>query len=442
MIKSRTKFFTTIGILILSAVLAGCSKGDTNKSSTAKPEQSKTEEKSTSFNFIASKNQPETVKDFLPVFAQQLKKYNEVAEKIWPNSAVTQVPVVLEDTDSKKMWKITPDGQISDFSDQEAKEMNVERSETPGTWGYYGKQFGKFGVDANYNVHGKDLKGGGMYFSLDDATLQNKELFNRYPHLGSYDALVFVLHENFHIFEQEKWNKLSETDTAKIGSEKNQHLDNTEARIIRYQLVQNLMKAVADPKDKSLVLQAITTYNEYKSKHKTDFDHAQYWDRTEGSAQYMEFMAALYTYFPDQLRTDEDIAQAIQALGKQTKGYGTSTGNVEEAYDVGGFASLLLDRYDTSWKTKLMEDKDATPMSLLADYFKNDKLPDYTPLDEGDKNKLLEQIKNKKKELVTYQKQSLEEMKKELQSAQDPQQKATLEKEIKALEEKIAALEK
>ncbi|WP_251711848.1 hypothetical protein [Lactococcus ileimucosae] len=442
MIKSRTKFFTTIGILILSAVLAGCSKGDTNKSSTTKPEQSKTEEKSTSFNFIASKNQPETVKDFLPVFAQQLKKYNEVAEKIWPNSAVTQVPVVLEDTDSKKMWKITPDGQISDFSDKEAEEMNVDRSESPGTWGYYGKQFGKFGVDANYNVHGKDLKDGGMYFSLDDATLKDKELFNRYPHLGSYDALVFVLHENFHIFEQEKWDKLPEEEIAKIGSKKDQHLDEVDARVIRYQLIQELMKAVAQPKDKSLVLQAIATYNEYKSKHKTDFDHAQYWDRTEGSAQYMEIMAALYTYFPDQLRTDEDITQAIQTLGKQTKGYGTSTGNVEEAYDVGAFASLLLDRYDTSWKTKLMKDKDTTPMSLLADYFQNDKLPDYTPLDEGDKNKLIEKISSKKKELVTYQKESLEQMKKDLQSAQDPQQKATLEKEIKALEEKIAALEK
>ncbi|HBC89819.1 MAG TPA: hypothetical protein DCZ00_00055, partial [Lactococcus sp.] len=125
MIKNRAKFFTTIGILILSAVLAGCSKGDTNKSSTAAPEQSKTEEKTPSFNFIANKNQPETVNDFLPIFAQQLKKYNQVAEKIWPNSAVTQIPVVLEDTDSKKMWKITPDGQISDFSDKDAEDMNV-----------------------------------------------------------------------------------------------------------------------------------------------------------------------------------------------------------------------------------------------------------------------------------------------------------------------------
>ncbi|USJ19711.1 hypothetical protein [Lactococcus formosensis] len=61
---------------------------------------------------------------------------------------------------------------------------------------------------------------------------------------------------------------------------------------------------------------------------------------------------------------------------------------------------------------------------------------------EEDKSKLLEKITDKKKELVTYQKQSLEEMKKELQAASNPDQKETLEKEIKVLEAKIAALEK
>ncbi|MCH1713377.1 MULTISPECIES: hypothetical protein [Lactococcus] len=433
---------TSILSLTMGTVLVGCASGDSKTTDTSKEKTNQSKENISSFNFISNKNQPETVKDFLPLFAQQLKKYNQVAEKIWPKNAVTGIPVVLEDTESKKMWKINPDGQISDFSEKEAKELNVERSEAPGTWGYYGKQFDKFGVDAQYSLDGKTLEGGGMYFSLDSAALKNKEMWNRYPHLGSYDALVFVLHENFHIFEQTKWNKLSETEIAKIGSEKDQHLGQTEARILRYQLIQNLMKAVTHPKDKTLVLQAIATYNEYKTKHKTDFDNAHYWDRTEGSAQYMEIMTALYTYFPDQLSTDKDITHAIQTLGKQTKGYGSSTGNVEESYDIGAFAGLLLDNYDSSWKMKLMKDKDTTPMSLLADYFQNEKLPAYTPLNEEDKNKLLEKITDKKKELVTYHKQSLEEMKKELHAASDPQQKEALEKEIKALEAKIAALEK
>lgn len=89
-----------------------------------------------------------------------------------------------------------------------------------------------------------------------------------------------------------------------------------------------------------------------------------------------------------------------------------------------------------------MKDKETTPMSLLADHFQNEKLPAYTPPNEEDKSKLLEKITDKKKELVTYQKQSLEEMKKELQAASNPDQKETLEKEIKVLEAKIAALEK
>ncbi len=440
--SKKLLILSSILFMSMNAFLVGCTNENSKSSHATKSNSSQPKENTKAFNFIASKNQPETVKDFVPLFAQQLAKYNQVAEKIWPKSAVTGVPVVLEDTESKKMWKISPEGKISTFSDKEANEMNLERSESPGTWGYYGKQFNKFGVDAQYSLEGKTLENGGMYFSLNNAVLKDKKLWNRYPHLGSYDALVFVLHENFHIFEQEKWNKLSEADIAKIGGNKNQHLDKTEARIIRYQLIQNLMTAVAHPKNKSLVLQAIATYNEYKSKYKTDFNNAHYWDRVEGSAQYMEIMAALYTYFPEQLNTEQDITLAIQNLGKQTTGYGNSTGNVEEAYDIGAFAGLLLDNYDSAWKTKLMQDKDTTPMSLLAKYFQNDKLPAYKPLDNENKNKVLQKITVKKKQLVTYHKQSLEEMKKELKSAKNPQQKAILEKEIKALEAKIAALEK
>ncbi|MDG6155268.1 hypothetical protein NF716_02685 [Lactococcus formosensis] len=164
MVKIIVKIITGIGIIILSSSLIGCSAGDTNKSKSVDSKQNKENKKQASFNFIANKNQPETVQDFIPVFAQQLKKYNQVAEKIWPKSAVTNIPVVLEDTDSKKMWQITPDGQINDFSNQDAEDMNVDRSEEPGTWGYYGKQFDKFGVDAQYSLEGKTLESGGMYF--------------------------------------------------------------------------------------------------------------------------------------------------------------------------------------------------------------------------------------------------------------------------------------
>lgn len=126
---------TSILSLTMGTVLVGCASGDSKTTDTSKEKTNQSKENISSFNFISNKNQPETVKDFLPLFAQQLKKYNQVAEKIWPKNAVTGIPVVLEDTESKKMWKINPDGQISDFSEKEAKELNVERSEAPGTWG-------------------------------------------------------------------------------------------------------------------------------------------------------------------------------------------------------------------------------------------------------------------------------------------------------------------
>ena len=87
---------TSILSLTMGTVLVGCASGDSKTTDTSKEKTNQSKENISSFNFISNKNQPETVKDFLPLFAQQLKKYNQVAEKIWPKNAVTGIPVVLQ----------------------------------------------------------------------------------------------------------------------------------------------------------------------------------------------------------------------------------------------------------------------------------------------------------------------------------------------------------
>ena len=67
------KLFVLISILSLTmgTVLVGCASGDSKTTDTSKEKINQSKENAPSFNFISSKIQPETVKDFLPLFAQQ-----------------------------------------------------------------------------------------------------------------------------------------------------------------------------------------------------------------------------------------------------------------------------------------------------------------------------------------------------------------------------------
>lgn len=50
-------------------------------------------------------------------------------------------------------------------------------------------------------------------------------------------------------------------------------------------------------------------------------------------------------------------------------------GLVSEAYQVDGFACVLLDRLESDWKERLMKDPNATPIEMLLQHFAAEPLP-------------------------------------------------------------------
>jgi hypothetical protein len=48
---------------------------------------------------------------------------------------------------------------------------------------------------------------------------------------------------------------------------------------------------------------------------------------------------------------------------------------IKESYCAPAFACVLLERFDSGWKEKLMSESDATPIEMLYQRFKDETLP-------------------------------------------------------------------
>ena len=85
-------------------------------------------------------------------------------------------------------------------------------------------------------------------------------------------------------------------------------------------------------------------------------------------------VTGLLLCYPDQVKNDADLDRALALLATRGDIY-VDHGLIHEGYTVGGFASFLLDRLDPSWKERIVKDPKATPIEMLLQHFKNEKLP-------------------------------------------------------------------
>ena len=296
----------------------------------------------------AHKTQPQTMEEYLPVVAAQLKKYNEVAPTLWPDNPLVNQTFILEALESKRLWLITPDGTVSPLSDEGAKEYNFRRDAYPGGFSFFE---------------------GGFYYAVPEEELTDYSIWQKYLHLGTYDAISFLIHEGFHE-TQHAW---AETDDISNG-DRDEFLEDTEARAKRALLEKQLLKAVNKPGDTALVLDALATYQDWKAQFPNDYKNSLYADRWEGTAYYYELVACLYAAYPDQVKSKDDLARALALLASRDDVY-VDYGLVKEGYTVGGFACMLLDRLEDGWEKRLMGDPKATPIEMLSQHFKDEALP-------------------------------------------------------------------
>jgi hypothetical protein len=324
------------------------------------------------FGVQAHPAQPDTVEDFIPVLAQQLRSYNEIAPELWYNNAIVNQTLFIEKIRGNKFWKIAPDGTATPLSKKEFK-------------GY----MGDYGFSRMSYVDGFNAFDGGMYLAIADVDVKNVLKWQKYLHLGTYDAAITFTHENFHGAEQEKWQFIGDVP----NSEREEFLEDTAARAKRELLQKQLLRAVSEPGNTQLILDVLATYEDWKVQFPEDYKNAVYFDCIEGTAFYFELISSLYIGYPDQIKSRDDVDRAIALLATREDVY-VDYGLVKEGYNVGGFACVLLDRLDDSWQERLVSTPNATPMEMLAEHFKGETLPEPRQITQAEIDAVGEKIQN------------------------------------------------
>ena len=293
--------------------------------------------------------QPETVEEFIPVLAEQLKRYNEVAPVLWQDNAVVNQSLIIEKIRGNKFWIIDPDGTVTPITKKQAL---------------------SYGFSRNTYVDGFSFFDGGMYYAIADKDVKNVLDWQKYLHLGTHDAILFLTHEQFHNAEQEKWQYIDNIPNRG----RSEFLGNIPARAKRALLQNQLLKAVSEPNNTQLILEALSTYEDWKANFPEDYKNSYYFDRKEGAAYYYELVSGLYIGYPDQIITGSDLDRALALLATRKDIY-VRHGLVAEAYTVGGFSCVLLDRLEDDWQKRLMDNPEATPIEMLYQHFKDEELP-------------------------------------------------------------------
>jgi hypothetical protein len=248
-----------------------------------------------------------------------------------------------------------------------------------------------YGFVRQPRVNGFSHYDGGMYLAVTEEYLPNYLFWQNMLHLGTYESILWLTHEGFHMEQcSPKWQY--NEDTVNRNRERNDFLENTPARAKRDLLQRQLLKAVSAPGNTQLILEALATYADWKQQFPDDYAKSLQFDRTEGTAHYYELVTGLYAGYPSQIKNSDDVDAALALLATREEAH-IRHGLTAEGYTVGGFASVLLDRLETDWKERLMADPYATPIEMLYQHFKGESLPAPRQVTQADIDAVAEAIK-------------------------------------------------
>ena len=127
-----------------------------------------------------------------------------------------------------------------------------------------------------------------------------------------------------------------------------------------------------------MILDALSTYENYKKQFPDDYRNSVFADRMEGTAYYYELISCLYASYPGKIEDRESLNRALALLATREDIY-VVAGLATEGYHVGGFACVLLDRFEDDWQERLMADAEMTPIEMLSRHFADTVLPTPRP---------------------------------------------------------------
>jgi len=328
---------------------------------------------------VIGKAPPERVSAFVPIFAEEMARYSKSAHLCWPDNAVVGKSVVMEDVDTNSFWLIGPDGLVTELAEEDVEEMGISRREMPDDFSFY-----------------ED----GMYISVSDQSVKDKYGWDK-PHVGSYDSILWLIHEGFHKWEQDgKWDKSG--PESEFNPDREEFFLDIPARAKRNQLQQQLMRAVAEPGSTGLILDALATFEDYKIQNADDYQSALYYDRIEGTAQYFEVVSSLYIFYPEPIKDTKDLERAFAHLATHEDSY-IKLGVISESYSIGLFACMLLDGLVGDWKERIMRESYITPLEILSSYYENEILPEPKQPTEDEIESVTEDVREKVRFLIERQ---------------------------------------
>lgn len=293
------------------------------------------------------RTQPKNVEEFIPIFAEQVKKYNTFADSLWPNNSVKDIEVIAVTMDKTKAWKISPNWKYS----------SIVASEVDNYWKvvWYDTEF------IFYKKDGKEW----VILTINEEALENPETFKKYMHIGTYDLFITYVHEAFHRYEQPEWSLPESIKNIERG----EFLEEYGARASRAVIIQQLLNAFIYPKERdSYLKKATATYREYQKNFTEDSLNAQNWDRNEWTAYYIELVSSFKVWYPE-IKSINDIYVAYGKVAKNQDVF-DKRWVVSEAYILGWLASIFLDVLNQKdWKTEIMKNPTLSPIEILAKYF-------------------------------------------------------------------------
>lgn len=311
---------------------------------------------------VTTKKQPTTIEGYVKVVAQQMKHFNANFDNYWPDNPAVNQYLIVQASGKDSAYLITPKGEINNLTKEQFNKYNIPTTLNTGSqWAPFEAQ----GIS-------------GAYIKVPVESLTNYYEFQKYYHLGSYDQFLSYSHELFHSMTQVNF-----ADNSFGNKERDPRLQDTKARKTRMLLMQQLAKAISEPSDRELYIKkAISTYKQYKEKSKEDYENSLLYDRLEGTAYYYELVSSLYAGYPEQIKTQEDVYRALEIiLANDNPAYRTTSVD-GEAYNIGGYAGILLDLQaiekgdnPEKWKKDLIKDGELTPMIILERQ-NSDNLPE------------------------------------------------------------------
>ncbi|MDR2230150.1 MAG: hypothetical protein LBE39_11845 [Flavobacteriaceae bacterium] len=315
-----------------------------------------------------------TMADYIKILANQIKRYNLIAPELWVDNININRSAIVEDLQTKEMWLIKPNGSYSTLSRDELKGYTVDYDNTKSGFGLFS---------------GKGLKG--IYLAADEQELINYNIWQKYPHLGTYDLFITFAHEQFHMVTQENWGKPNVIPNLDRDEAEN----DSKARAKRLLLIEQLMDAVSYPGNEDKIKAAVATYKDYQTKYPADYENSTYFDNIEGTAYYYEIKASLYAAYPKIINSKADISRALSVILANHHLPYLANGLVTEGYNIGAFAGFILDQSgDTSWQ-KTVVSGTVNPMQLLVKRYDGQTLPaPHKELSDDEYKKTVNQLQN------------------------------------------------